>query len=84
MNKKYMDKIETTLMPIAGKISANRYLLAIRDGFMLTMPLLIVGAMSLLLANLPIPGYANFMGNLFGAGWDSFFTIPYNCISLGI
>lgn len=79
MNKRFTDKIETTLMPIAGKISANRYLLAIRDGFMLTMPLLIVGAMSLLLANLPIPGYANFMENLFGAGWDTFFTIPFNC-----
>lgn len=79
MNSKFTDRIETVLMPIAGAISNNRYLLAIRDGFMLSMPLLIIGAMSLLLANLPIPGYSDFMKNIFGAGWDSFFRIPFNC-----
>ncbi|WP_459481288.1 PTS cellobiose transporter subunit IIC [Clostridium saccharoperbutylacetonicum] len=79
MNSKFSDKIEKVLMPVAGAISNNRYLLAIRDGFMLSMPLLIIGAMSLLLANLPIPGYSDFMKSIFGPGWDSFFRIPFNC-----
>lgn len=78
MNTKIMDRLESILMPLADKISGNRYLLAIRDGFMLAMPLLIVGAMSLLLANFPIPGYSNFMKGIFGDGWASFFKIPYN------
>lgn len=64
MNSKFTDRMETVLMPIAGAISNNRYLLAIRDGFMVSMPLLIIGAMSLLLANLPIPGYSDFMKNI--------------------
>lgn len=76
---KFMSNLERVMMPIAGKISENRYLLAIRDGFMLAMPLLIIGAMSLLFSNFPIPGYANFMQGIFGAGWADFFNIPYNC-----
>lgn len=76
---KFMSNLEKVMMPIAGKISENRYLLAIRDGFMLAMPLLIVGAMSLLFANFPITGYGDFMKGIFGAGWDDFFNIPYNC-----
>ena len=76
---KFMDTLENILMPIASKISENRYLVAIRDGFMLAMPLLIIGAMSLLMANLPIPHYADFMKGIFGSHWDVFFTIPFNC-----
>lgn len=77
MNK-FMDAIEEKLMPLAEKLAMNRYLLAIRDGFMLAMPLLIIGAMSLLFANLPIPGYTNLMANIFGKNWATFFTVPYN------
>jgi PTS system cellobiose-specific IIC component len=75
---KSMDMLESKLMPIAGAISNNRYLLAIRDGFMIAMPLLIIGAMSLLLANFPIPGYANFMAGVFGPNWSMFFTRPFD------
>ncbi len=74
---KMMDNMEEKLMPVADKIANNKYLLAIRDGFMLAMPLLIIGAMSLLLACFPISGYADFMTNLFGKGWDSFFLRPF-------
>ncbi|MBU3220002.1 PTS cellobiose transporter subunit IIC [Clostridium algidicarnis] len=73
-----MDSIEEKLMPVAEKLASNKYLLSIRDGFMLSMPLLIIGAMSLLFASLPIPGYENFMTGIFGEGWSSFFIVPFH------
>lgn len=80
---KPMDLLESKLMPVAAKISANRYLLAIRDGFMLAMPLLIIGAMSLLVANFPIQGFLDFMASVFGKNWTVFFSRP-NDITMSI
>ncbi len=73
-----MDTMENTLMPIAGKISGNRYLNAIRDGFTLALPLIIIGAMFLLVANIPIEGYPEFMAGIFGASWADFFNTVFN------
>ena len=42
------------------------------------MSLLIIGSIFLLFANLPIPGYADFMAGIFGANWTEFFMVPYN------
>lgn len=75
MSKK-MDLIEEKVMPVADKIANNRFLLAIRDGFALAMPMLIIGAMSCLIANFPIKGFANFMARVFGPGWTTFFSRP--------
>lgn len=36
-----MDKLSNVLLPIAEKLSKNRYLTAIRDGFVSIMPLVI-------------------------------------------
>lgn len=44
MNDKLMAFIESKLLPIASKIAGNRYLNAIRDGFVFAMPFLIVGS----------------------------------------
>lgn len=73
-----MDKFEEKVMPVADKIANNRYLIAIRDGFMIAMPLLIIGAIALLIEELPITGYSAFMAGIFGAGWADFFLIPYH------
>ena len=35
------NKLESVLMPIADKLGKNRVLIAIRDGFLITTPLLI-------------------------------------------
>lgn len=51
------NKLESVLMPIADKLGKNRVLIAIRDGFLITTPLLIVGSIFLLIANFPIPGW---------------------------
>ncbi|MGL6132046.1 MAG: PTS transporter subunit EIIC, partial [Fusobacteriaceae bacterium] len=50
---KFMNIIEEKLMPIAGKVGQNRYLNAIKDGFVYTMPFLIIGSFILLMVNLP-------------------------------
>lgn len=45
-----MDKLEKILMPMADVLTKNRVLIAIRDGFLISTPLLIVGSIFLLIA----------------------------------
>src|SRR5690625_369432 len=71
-----IDVLERVLMPLAQKIGNNKYLLAIRDGFLISMPLLIVGSFFLLFANFPIPGWADFWAGIFGENWIDFFSKP--------
>jgi PTS system cellobiose-specific IIC component len=73
-----MDKFENRIMPVADKIANNRYLIAIRDGFYVAMPLLIIGAICCLIAYFPVPGFETFMTNIFGENWTDFFLIPYH------
>ena len=67
--------LEEKFVPIAAKIGQEKHLVAIRDSFMTTMPLTILGALAVLVNNiggvfsdtgLDIPAIAN--------GWDSFIT----------
>lgn len=71
-----LSKLESILMPLAERIGKNKYLIAIRDGFLLSMPLLIVGSFFLLIANFPIPGWTNFWARFFGENWDAYFAKP--------
>ncbi|GHU63542.1 permease IIC component [Clostridia bacterium] len=71
-----LSKLESMLMPLAEKIGKNKYLMSIRDGFLLSMPLLIVGSFFLLVANFPIPGWNDFWARFFGENWDSYFAKP--------
>lgn len=64
-----MDKLEKYMLPIAEKLDRNRYLNAIKAGFFLAMPLLIIGSMFLLITQIPLNGYQEFMMNQFGNGW---------------
>lgn len=59
-----MDKLEKVLGPLATAIGKNKYLIAIRDGFLVSTPLLIAGSVFLLLANFPIEAWTNFVENL--------------------
>lgn len=52
------------------KISSTKALTALKDGFVLTMPITLIGSVFMLLANLPITGYADFMASSFGANWN--------------
>jgi cellobiose PTS system EIIC component len=68
--------LENKIMPVAGRIAAQRHLQALRDGLILTMPLIIVGSLFLILGFIPIPGYADFMAGIFGEAWLSKLLYP--------
>ncbi|WP_434360915.1 PTS transporter subunit EIIC [Parasalinivibrio latis] len=60
-----MKFVETSVAPVAGKISAQKHVNAIKDGFVSTMPFLIVGSLLLVLAFPPSEG------NFFFDGWHA-------------
>ena len=68
MNK-FMAWMEKHFIPIAAKIGAQRHLVAIRDGFVSIMPLIMAGAFAVLINNLPIKPFQTFMSNSFGEAW---------------
>lgn len=59
--QKIMEFLENKVMPIAGKMAAQRHLSAVRDGMILTMPLIIIGSLFLILANFPVQSYLDYM-----------------------
>lgn len=75
----FINFMEKHFIPVAGKIGAQRHLVAIRDSFMVTMPLMILGALAVMLNNLPIPAFQNFMNGIFGEGnWQGFGGAVWN------
>lgn len=52
-NSKFMQMLENILLPIADKLNNNRYLSALRDGFMVALPLIIFGSIFVVIANFP-------------------------------
>ncbi len=52
-NSKFMNMLENILLPVADKLNNNRYLTALRDGFMLALPLIIFGSIFVVIANFP-------------------------------
>lgn len=61
MNDKLMTFIENKILPIASIVASNRYLNAIRDGFVFAMPFAIVGSFILLIFNLPFTDKNTFL-----------------------
>lgn len=74
--KKFLSWLEGVLTPLAKVIGENKYLVAIRDGFLLSTPLLIVGSIFLLLANFPLPQWDTWMTAILGAEWASHMAVP--------
>lgn len=70
--------LEKHFVPLAAKLDSNRYITALKDSFFGAMPLLIVGSFFLLLSNIPISGYSEFMISILGESWADIFTIPYD------
>ena len=94
MKKSFMDKLEAKLMPIAQSISKNKYLISIRDGFLISMPLLVVGSFFMLISNFPVQVWMDFLrstsinGNTiasyFSAATNATFSIMAIFIVMGI
>ncbi|MBU3136526.1 PTS sugar transporter subunit IIC [Clostridium gasigenes] len=67
--QKFMDFMEKYLIPVASKMGAQKHLVAIRDGFVSIMPLIMAGSLAIMINAMPIPGYPEFMAKTFGAEW---------------
>lgn len=71
MNNKFMQKF----IEIAGRIGSQRHLVAIRDGFVAIMPLIIIGSLAVLINNFPAFGsfdIVSILNNIFGEGnWQT-------------
>jgi PTS system cellobiose-specific IIC component len=50
---KFMEVLENVLLPLADKLNNNRYLTALRDGFMVALPVIIFGSIFVVIANFP-------------------------------
>jgi len=69
----FVNWMEKYFIPVASKIGAQRHFVAIRDSFMVTMPLMIIGTLGAMLNNLPIDAFNEFMNRLFGGEtWKAF------------
>src|SRR5699024_1589918 len=65
----YLSFTMNQFIEIAGRIGAQRHLLAVRDGFIAIMPLIIIGSFAVLINNFPPIGKFDFVGmmnNVFG------------------
>jgi PTS system cellobiose-specific IIC component len=70
--------MEEKFLPIAARIGTQRHLLALRDGVIMIMPLLILGAFTMIIAEFPSEAYLNFMARTFGENWNAFSGIIVN------
>ena len=78
---KFVNFMEKHFIPIASKIGNQRHLIAIRDAFMVTMPLMILGALAVMINNLSlsIPAFGKFMDMIFGGeSWKGFGAAVWN------
>ncbi|WP_294578772.1 PTS sugar transporter subunit IIC [uncultured Thomasclavelia sp.] len=66
-----MDKISNFLLPITEKIAKNRYLSAIRDGYISIMPLVITASLFTLINSVFI-GEGNYLDQWFGTPFSDF------------
>lgn len=67
------EKLESIFMPLAEAIGRNKYLMSIRDGFLVSTPLLIIGSLFLLIGNFPIEAWTDFIAD---QGWAGFIGKP--------
>ena len=72
-------KLFDSFIEVMSKFAQIRAVVALRDGFIMTTPFTICGSVFLLIANLPIPGYGEFMASIFGNDW----TAPFNAVAGG-
>ncbi|MDR2869879.1 MAG: PTS transporter subunit EIIC [Deferribacteraceae bacterium] len=69
--------MEETFVPIAASIGGQRHLLALRDGIVMIMPLLILGSFAMIVIEFPVPAWSEYMVS---AGWggDGYLSILMN------
>ncbi|CAM3630403.1 PTS sugar transporter subunit IIC [Erysipelothrix urinaevulpis] len=74
---RFIQFIEEKMVPKVAKVTNTRYFNALKSGFLVIMPLTIIGSIFLLITDFPLPGYAEFMAGIFGADWTSYLDSAY-------
>lgn len=67
---KVMERVNK-ILPHIMKFVNSKAVTAMKEGFLMTMPLTIIGSVFLLLAFIPISGYEEFMAGIFGREWQT-------------
>ncbi len=83
----FTDWLDKTLMPISTKLSENKYLSALQDGLMFSMPILIVGSICIIIGDFPLPIFqetmTSFLGDIWGTWcWDIMVPATTGLVSL--
>lgn len=76
-----MDKltnwVQRVLVGKMNKIANFRYFQAIKYGFFAIMPLTIIGSIFMLITDLPVPGYVEWVAGIFGDDWVDYISPAY-------
>lgn len=85
MNK-FMEVLSEKVFPVATKIGANKYLITLRDAFMVSFPLTMFGSLIVVFNNLPFwpDTLKNNFANLFGNGQSATMSIMTVFVTLAI
>lgn len=87
--QKLNEFLQERMLPVAAKLGSNKFLIAIRDGITLAMPLIIIGSLLMVIASFPVPGWGELLGNIGISGYlwkgvDSSFGLIGLVASFGI
>ena len=75
--EKFINFIESKVVPKVAKVTSLPYFDALRSGFLAIMPLTIIGSIFMIVTDFPLPGYAEFMSGIFGANWTFYLESAY-------
>lgn len=83
---KFMDMLSEKILPVATVLGNNKYLLVLRDAFMLSFPLTMFGSLIVVFNNLPFwpDSLKATFANLFGNGQSATMSIMTIFVTLGI
>jgi len=82
----FIDKLSEKLVPIASKLGENKYLLVLRDAFMLAFPITMFGSLIVVINNLPFFSgeMQGTLSTLFGNGQNATMSILTIFVTFGI
>lgn len=75
--EKFIQFIEEKMVPRISKVTNTRYFSALKSGFLVIMPLTIIGSVFLLITDFPLEGYSEFMASIFGVDWTTYLESAY-------
>lgn len=76
-----MEKVKNIIIRVTDKLEESCVLGAIRQAMIMMIPLLVVGYMSAMFLNLPIPAYQTFITTLFGGRVTEVLQCVYSTVN---